>query len=58
MTDFMDFLHKQLKDPEIKKEFDALEPEFAAIRAELDQKIILADKAQGHSISIPKEAVA
>jgi len=58
MTNFMDFLHEQLKDPEIKKEFDALEPEFAAIRAELDNKNMFAEKNQKHNISMPKKAVA
>ena len=31
MTKFNDFLNEQLKDPEIKEEYDALEPEFAII---------------------------
>ena len=31
MTKFNDFLSEQLKDPEIKAEYDALEPEFQAM---------------------------
>ena len=31
MSDFREFLDKQLQDPEFKKEWDALEPEFAII---------------------------
>ncbi len=38
MTKFNDFLNEQLKDPELKKEYDALEPEFAIIRAILDAR--------------------
>lgn len=33
MTKFNDFLNEQLKDPEFKAEYDALEPEFAVIEA-------------------------
>ena len=36
MTDFNDFLKEQLKNPNIRKEYDALEPEFAIIQAILD----------------------
>jgi DNA-binding XRE family transcriptional regulator len=32
MRSFETWLKKQLKDPEFKKEFDALEPEFALAR--------------------------
>lgn len=39
MTRFDDFLKEQLKDPEIKKEYDALEPEFAIIKAIIDARI-------------------
>ncbi|MDY6245806.1 MAG: hypothetical protein SPL83_01025 [Succinivibrio sp.] len=30
---FRDVLNNKLKDPEFKKEFDAIEPEFSMIRA-------------------------
>lgn len=33
MTNFNDFLNEQLKDPEVKAEYEALEPEFAVIQA-------------------------
>lgn len=33
MTKFNDFLNEQLKDPEFKKEYDALRPEFSIIQA-------------------------
>ena len=33
MTNFNDFLNEQMKDPEIKAEWDALDPEFAVIEA-------------------------
>ncbi len=39
MSNFKDFLDEQLKNPEFKKEYDALEPEFAIIRAILDARI-------------------
>ncbi len=39
MTRFDDFLKEQLKDPEIKKEYDALEPEFAIIKAIIDARL-------------------
>ncbi len=38
MTNFNDFLNEQLKNPEIKKEYDALEPEFAIIQAMIDAR--------------------
>lgn len=37
--DFERYLEKQLTDPEFKKEYDALEPEFAIIRAIVDARI-------------------
>ena len=33
MSSYRDFLKEQLKDPELKAEYDALEPEFAIIQA-------------------------
>lgn len=33
MTNFKDFLNEQLKDPNFKKEYDALRPEMAIIQA-------------------------
>lgn len=42
MTKFNDFLAEQLKDPEIKAEYDALEPEFSIMQA-----IITARKMSG-----------
>lgn len=38
MTKFNDFLSEQLKDPEIKAEYDALEPEFAIIQAMINAR--------------------
>jgi len=38
MSDFREFLDKQLQDPEFKKEWDALEPEFAAAQAKIDTR--------------------
>ena len=38
MSDWDRFLEEQLKDPEFKKEYDALEPEFAAIQAAIDAR--------------------
>lgn len=35
---FDKYLEEQLKDPEFKEEYDALEPEFAVIRAILDAR--------------------
>lgn len=37
--DFERYLEKQLTDPEFKKEYDSLEPEFAIIRAIVDARI-------------------
>ena len=37
-TKFNDFLKEQLKDPEVKKEYDALAPEFAIIQAMIDAR--------------------
>ncbi|GHV24330.1 transcriptional regulator [Clostridia bacterium] len=38
MRTFDEFLEEQLKDPEIKAEYDALEPEFAIIQALIDAR--------------------
>lgn len=38
MTNFHVFLNKQLQDPEVKKEYDALAPEFAIIQALIDAR--------------------
>lgn len=37
-TKFDDFLKEQLKDPEVKREYDALGPEFAIIQALIDAR--------------------
>ena len=37
-TSFDDFLAEQLKDPEIRKEWDALQPEMAIIQAIIDAR--------------------
>ena len=37
-TKFDDFLNEQLKDPEVKKEYDALAPEFSIIQAMIDAR--------------------
>ena len=38
MTNFQDFLAEQLKDGEVKAEYDALEPEFSIIQAIIDAR--------------------
>ncbi len=38
MSDFNAFLSEQLKDENLKKEYDILEPEFAIIRAMIDAR--------------------
>ncbi len=38
MTNFHDFLDEQLQDPEIKAEYDALEPEFSLMQAMIDAR--------------------
>ncbi len=38
MNDFNAFLSEQLKDENFKKEYDALKPEFAIIRAMIDAR--------------------
>ncbi len=38
MTNFKRFLEEQLRDEEFKKEWDALEPEFAIVQAILDAR--------------------
>lgn len=39
MTNFDDFLAEQMKDPEFKKEYEALQPEFAIMKAMLEARI-------------------
>lgn len=38
MTKFNDFLTDQLKNPAVRAEYDALEPEFAIIQALIDAR--------------------
>lgn len=38
MTDFDEFLEEQLKDPEFRAEYEALEPEFAIVQAMIDAR--------------------
>lgn len=38
MTNFDEYLNEQLKNPEFKAEFDALEPEFAIVQAIIDAR--------------------
>ena len=37
-TKFSDFLEQQLRDPEFKKEYEALQPEHAIIQAMIDAR--------------------
>ena len=39
MQKFSDFLEEQLKDPEFRKEYEAIQPEMAFIRALVDARI-------------------
>lgn len=39
MTNFDEYLKEKKADPEFKKEYDALEPEFAIIQAMIDARI-------------------
>ena len=38
MTKFDDFLKEQLQDPELKAEYDALEPEFSIMQAMIEAR--------------------
>ena len=38
MTEFKEYLEEQLKDPEFRAEYEALEPEFAIIQAMIDAR--------------------
>ena len=38
MSDFNSFLQDQLRDPEVKAEYDALEPEFSIMQAMIDAR--------------------
>ena len=38
-SEFQKLLNEQLKDPEFKKEWDAIQPEMKAIQAEIDARI-------------------
>ena len=38
MTNFNDFLTEQLKDPEFRAEYEALDPEFSIMQAMLDAR--------------------
>jgi len=38
MSEWKEFLEKQLEDPAVRDEWDALEPEFAIIQALIDAR--------------------
>lgn len=38
MTNFDDFLNEQLKDEEVKKEYDALDEEFKKVQEQIDSR--------------------
>ncbi|MCD8067994.1 MAG: helix-turn-helix domain-containing protein [Lachnospiraceae bacterium] len=38
MTNFDDYLKEQLKDPELRAEYEALEPEFSLMQAMIDAR--------------------
>ena len=38
MSEFREFLEEQLQNPEFRKEWDALEPEFAIVQALIDAR--------------------
>lgn len=38
MTNFDDYLNEQLKDPEFRAEYDALEPEFSFMQSMIDAR--------------------
>ncbi|MGN1416777.1 MAG: helix-turn-helix domain-containing protein [Oscillospiraceae bacterium] len=38
MTNFNDYLNEQMKNPEFRSEYDALEPEFAVMQAIIDAR--------------------
>ena len=38
MSEFREFLDEQLQDPEFRKEWDALEPEFAIVQTLIDAR--------------------
>lgn len=50
MSEFNDFLQEQLQDPEIKKEYDALEAEFAIKQAIIDARVALNMSQQDLSV--------
>lgn len=61
MTKFNDFLNEQLQNPDLKKEWDALEPEFAIIQAMIDARTAagltqkqLAERSGLHQADISK----
>ena len=38
MSSYRDFLKEQLQNPAVKAEYDALEPEFVAAQAAIDER--------------------
>jgi len=58
MSDFREFLDKQLQDPEFKKEWDALEPEFATAQARIDAKKATVQRQLATPIDNKKKTVA
>ncbi len=54
MRSFRDKLEEMLKDPEFAKEYEALEPEMAAIRAEIEAAL---DEAETTDVRLSSEEV-
>lgn len=49
---FREFLAEQLKDPEFKKEYDALEPEFEEIKKKLRAEGSAIPKAEKSAVEV------
>ncbi len=60
MDDFDLYLEEQLKDEEFKKEWDALEPEFAIIQALIDARISsgMTQKELSHKTGIAQSDIS
>ena len=46
MKKFRDFLDEEMKNPDFKREWDALEEEFNSIRENLDSEFYFSDRSQ------------
>ena len=58
MTDFRDYLAKQMIDPDFRREWENGKPELEAMCADIERRIAAEEQAKKQKIVAPDMAVA